>query len=173
MWRIPAFISTTSCINFSQCAGGFPKPPALLAACLARCVVRPPSLLPELPLRPPTSSHLTPSLAPPSSSAALLPRPSVPLSSRIAAWGHLAVPRACPVTWRATYFFVPLSSHRTAARGHLAVPRYLARYFSLLSHLQQFLSRRSTLSQPSLSSSAVFIPRPSIPTCVIRRCFAC
>ena len=31
----------TSCINFSKCAGGFPKVPALLAACLARCCTAP------------------------------------------------------------------------------------------------------------------------------------
>jgi hypothetical protein len=35
------------------------------------------------------------------------------------------------------------------------------------------LSYLSTLSQPSLSSSAEFIPRPSAPACVIRRCFTC
>jgi hypothetical protein len=66
-WLI--FLSMTSCIHFSGCA----------ASCVPRPLLRLHLLLPNLPLRPPAFSHLTHSLASPSSSAALLPRPSVSL----------------------------------------------------------------------------------------------
>jgi hypothetical protein len=90
--------------------------------------------------------HLTPSLASPSSSAALLPRPSVspfvvvfrslvaaPFSCvipslRTAARDHLAVPRSMASYFHAFWHSCSPLSYRTAARDHLAVSRYLARY---------------------------------------------
>jgi hypothetical protein len=65
----PHFFSMTSCINFSGCA----------ARCVPRALLHLQLLLPDLPLRSPAFSPLTHSLAFPSSSAALLPRPSVSL----------------------------------------------------------------------------------------------
>jgi hypothetical protein len=62
-------MTSTSCINFSGC----------VARCVLRTLLRLHLLLPDLPLRPPAFSHLTPSLSSPSSSAASLPRPSVSL----------------------------------------------------------------------------------------------
>ena len=96
-------------MNFSKCAGGFPKAPALLAACFARCCY---SLLSAPESTTASTYFLSPhslslSLLLPRRSAALLPRPSVlslefPLipfagqASRLVYFSHLTPSLASP-----------------------------------------------------------------------------
>jgi hypothetical protein len=122
-WLIPAFFCMTSCINFSGFA----------ASCVPRALLRLHLLPPDLPLRPPTPSPLTHSLVSPSSSAALLPRPSVSLLFCF----HIRTAVHCPTQ--------PSLSSSTALAPRPSTPTCVIRL------------RR----QPSPSSSVALWPRPS------------
>jgi hypothetical protein len=137
--------------------GRFPEGPRATSCVLRAAACS--SLLPNPPLRPPTSSHLTLSLASPSSSAALLPHPSVPLLFCCRTSVHCLslrcrLPQPCCRALQLRPVLFPLSYRRAGPpcgaplHGELLSCLLALLFSSLLSYRRAGPTRRDHLAVP-------------------------